>query len=137
MQTIPLDITACPPKTGPMSMTVTSAPLRAASKAAHRPEIPAPTMTMSLRGELETAASLRSDIEKTASEINDRTVLMPTRLFHAAPRRVESPDCRKMHLFRLVRWHLARAGSVMEALSNQWPGGCFLSPTVGFPSFEP
>src|SRR2546422_5892807 len=81
-QTIPLDITACPPKTEPISTTVTIAPLRAASNAAHKPEMPAPTMTMSVRGELVGNASPRRLIRARAKEISARLAFMdrlPTR----------------------------------------------------------
>ena len=50
MLTLPWDMTACPPNTDDMSMTVTRAPPRPRSNAAVNPEIPAPTTTTSVVG---------------------------------------------------------------------------------------
>ncbi len=50
IETSPSDITAWPPKTEAISTTTTRAPPRAASSAAERPEMPAPTMMTSASG---------------------------------------------------------------------------------------
>lgn len=59
MLTLPCDMTACPPKTDDMSITVTRDPPRPRSSAADNPEIPAPTTITSV-GSLDGADGLES-----------------------------------------------------------------------------
>src|ERR1041385_2097501 len=75
MQTMPLDITAWPPKTEAMSMTVTPAPLRAPSNAAHSPEMAAPTVRMSLGRASGSAPCPRMAMQRPANEIKEMKAL--------------------------------------------------------------
>ena len=75
MLTLPCDMTAWPPNTDDISMTVTRAPLRPSSSAADNPEIPAPTMITSggwLEGagrELSGGCSVCDDSDGLASAV--------------------------------------------------------------------
>src|SRR5262245_61049143 len=75
MLTLPCDMTACPPNTEDMSITVTFAPLRPSSSAADSPEIPAPTTTTSAAG-LDGKAGLSDG--RCESEDSDRPELAAT-----------------------------------------------------------